>query len=59
MQAELDDDEIDDRIYFRTTFAAASGEDIGRAIERFGDGLRAVFALGVVHGVNGVNGHAA
>lgn len=56
MQAELDDDEIDDRIYFRTTFAAASGEDIGRAIERFGDGLRAVFALGVV---NGVNGHAA
>ena len=35
----------DDRIYFRTTFAAASGEDIEKAIERFGEALRSAFDI--------------
>lgn len=47
------DAENDDRIYFRTTFAAASGEDIELAIQRFGEALRSVF------GLKQRNGHAA
>ena len=37
--------EGDDRIYFRTTFAAASSEQVAEAISRFGDALRAVFKI--------------
>lgn len=32
-------------MFFRTTFAAASAERITEAIKRFGEALRAVFAL--------------
>lgn len=39
------DPQHDDRIYFRTTFAAASGGDIEKAIERFGAALRTSFGL--------------
>ena len=35
----------DDRIYFRTTFAAASSEQVAEAISRFGEALRAVFKI--------------
>ena len=35
----------DDRIYFRTTFAAASSEQVAEAISRFGDALKAVFGI--------------
>ena len=32
-------------MFFRTTFAAVSSEDITEAIRRFGEALRAVFLL--------------
>ena len=48
-----------DEMFFRTTFAAASLEDMTEAIRRFGEGLRAVFGVGVGGNGNGngVNGH--
>ena len=42
-RAEADGGE---RMFFRTTFAAAGSEQIREAIRRFGEGLRAVFRLG-------------
>lgn len=40
-------------MFFRTTFATSSAEDIAKAIKRFGEVLRALFEL-----KDGVNGHA-
>jgi len=42
-RAEADGGE---EMFFRTTFAAASAENITEAIRRFGEGLRSVFLLG-------------
>jgi len=43
-------------LFFRTTFAAASNEEVTEAIRRFGDALRAVFHLEKVTNGNGVAG---
>ncbi|KAL9608191.1 MAG: hypothetical protein Q9167_006969 [Letrouitia subvulpina] len=40
-------------MFFRTTFATSSAEDMAEAIKRFGEALRAIFDL-----KNEVNGHA-
>ncbi|KAL6715752.1 Aromatic/aminoadipate aminotransferase 1 [Lecanora helva] len=42
-------------LFFRTTFAAASNEQIAEAIRRFGDALRAVFHLNSVTNSNGAS----
>lgn len=40
-------------MFFRTTFATSSADDMAEAIKRFGEVLRAIFSL-----KDGVNGHA-
>ena len=42
-----------DDMFFRTTFAAASADQVAEGIERFGSALRAVFHL-----EEAANGHA-
>ena len=44
--------EVDDRIYFRCTFAAASSKDITLAIQRFGEGLREAFKIKEMNGIH-------